>query len=125
VGLVRLGTRSGLGTGLIFVGVLILFIAVGIYYQFGRSLGDDREGTTEGPGPIRLFRMALIWYILSLVLSVSFVRGPLQLLWHDEGKQIRPLEWGMGLLGVGVVGVALWRIMRVVENIKNINKTNK
>ena len=118
VALVRLGTHGQAGTGLILVGVLILFIAIGIYAQFGRSLGDGREGAAEGPGPIRLFRMALIWYILSLVLSVSFVRGPLRFLGSD-GK-IEPVEWGMGILGVGVAGFALWRIIRVVSRIKKV-----
>ncbi len=115
VGLVRLGTKGEMGTGLILVGALILFVAIGIYYQFGRSLGDGGEG--EGPGPIRLFRMAFIWYILALVLSVSFVRGPLKQMGSDGN--IGYTEWGMGILGVVVVGFALWRIIRIVPKIKN------
>jgi hypothetical protein len=123
VGLVRLGTRSGLGTGLIFVGVLILFIAIGIYYQFGRSLGSGQEGDLEGPSPMRLYRMALLWYALSAVLSASFVRDLVRFLGGDQGTDIGPLQWGMGVIGGGVAGFAMWRIVAIVIMIKKQVKT--
>ncbi|MCP4195614.1 MAG: hypothetical protein GY762_00545 [Proteobacteria bacterium] len=123
VGLARLGTRSGLGTGLIFIGVVILFIAIGIYYQFGRSLGSDQEEDPERPSPTRLYRMALIWYALSVVLSASFVRDLVRFLGGDHGAEIGPLQWGMGVLGGGVAGFALWRIVVIVTMVKKQVKT--
>jgi hypothetical protein len=123
VGLVRLGTRTGLGTGLIFVGVLILCIAIGTYYQFGRSLDSDQVVDREGPSPKRLYRMALIWYILSVVLSASFVRDLVGFLGGDQGKDFGPLQWGMGVLGLGVAGFGLWRIVAIVGMIKKQVKT--
>jgi hypothetical protein len=123
VGLVRLGTRSGLGTGLIIVGVLILFIAIGIYYQFGRSLGSDQEGDLEGPSPTRLYRMALLWYALSVLLSASYVRDLVRFLGGDQGNDFGPLQWGMGVIGLGVAGFGLWRIIVIVVKIKRQVKT--
>jgi hypothetical protein len=67
--------------------------------------------------------MALVWYVLSVVLSASFVRDLSRLLGDDGEKKIGLGEWGMGVLGVGVAGFALWRIIRIVDRIKKQVKT--
>ena len=118
VGLLRLGTHSQPGTGLLFLGVLILAIAIGVYYQFGRTREPEREGAEGAPPRGRLLTMAIIWYALALVLSGAFVRGPLLWLGSGRGAEMGLSGWGMGLLGVGVAGFSLWRIIRIVRMIK-------
>lgn len=119
VGLLRLGTHSQPGTGLLFLGVLILAIAIGVYYQFGRNRERERAGAEGAPPRGRLLTMAIIWYVLALVLSGAFVRGPLRWLGSGVGAEIGLSDWGMGLLGVGVAGFSLWRIMRILRVYKN------
>ena len=115
VGLLRLGTHSRPGAGLLFLGVLILAIAIGVYYQFGRTRERQREGAEGVPPRGRLLTMAIIWYLLALALSGAFVRGPLQRFGSGGSADLGLLSWGMGLLGVGVAGFALWRIIRIIR----------
>lgn len=119
VGLLRLGTHSRPGMGLYFLGVLILAIAIAVYYQFGRSPERAREGEDDARPRGRLLTMAVIWYVLALVLSGAFMRGPFRRLGSGEAAEIGVFMWAMGFLGLGVAAFALWRIIRILKVIKS------
>jgi hypothetical protein len=99
--------------GLIIVGVLVVVTAVGIYFQFSRSMGQDEAD--QMPDSSRLRRMAIIWYALSIVLSVSFVQRPAALLWDGWGSQMSLVDGVVGAVGAVFMVVAVWRLVVVVS----------
>lgn len=100
---------EGVSDGLVLVGVLAVLIVVGFYFQVGRQSAKSEEEEIR-PSDSRLRRMALLWYVLSIVLAANLVRGSASEVIQGRGQYVTSVEWILGVVGAFVILLAGWRL---------------
>lgn len=108
--------EEGLPTILGFVCVAALGVVLGLYFRMGRS--SDNGAGMQGQPPERLRKMTLLWYALSMVLAFGIVRKPMGLFRDGHASHVGVVEWAVCAAGLGMAGVAAWRISVIVRQFR-------
>ncbi len=125
-GLLSLAAQNeGASNGLVLLGVFAVLMVFSTYLSHRQSQDGRTEKRTEkdySPGEPRLLRMALLWYVLSLVLVSGLLREPARFIWQGKGGNITSVQWLIGTAGVAIFGFTLFRLYSTLKQYSRVQK---